>query len=235
MFWCYFIIIIIHIPLEEQDEQLEESLRDSHRLIVTLTTFREILKKEHIARLSVIHANAPRIQSLVDDAARQLLNLKTELQDQESKLAKIVTRELLQFNDINEKSEELAIREKQLVARKAALEAELLRVNEELNTVRAELKSCATQRNAAFKEKEEEEAKEKVARTKEQMQAQKVFTEALSSCHGMVLVINCGRGFPFDSLEQSQHTMQSSRLHSNMRRRLYNDDSMNPLPSACKR
>ena len=68
---------------------------------------REILKKEHIGRLSVIHTNSIRIQSLLSEASSQLQQFETDMTDQEKKLQKIVTRELLQFNDINERATEL--------------------------------------------------------------------------------------------------------------------------------
>lgn len=66
---------------------------------------REILKKEHIGRLSVIHTNSIRIQ--LSEASSQLQQFETDMTDQEKKLQKIVTRELLQFNDINERATEL--------------------------------------------------------------------------------------------------------------------------------
>lgn len=145
---------------------------------------RELLKKESMARLRVVYTNTPRIQSLIDEAGRRLLLLKAELQDQEAKLAKIVTKELLQFGDISEQTDALAAREQTLAARKAALEAELARVNEELTSVRQQLKACTTQRDASMHAQAEEAAKRSVERTKERMASQKLFTQALESCFG---------------------------------------------------
>ena len=71
-----------------------------------------------------------------------------------------------------------------MVARKAALEAELARVTEELAEVRQELQSCSTQRNEAVRVQEEENAKSALERAKDRVQSQRVFKVALESCSG---------------------------------------------------